>query len=832
MRGLEDLQREFDALLSLTSTEREARLRTLDEADGAFARQLRNLLELDARHEADELPVPATAWSTRPAIAETSVPGYRLLRQIGAGGMGRVYAAVRCDDPAQTVRALKTLRSDASSSLLVQRFQLECEALSSLSHPGIAGLIDAGRCVDGAPFLVMEFVDGEPIDAWCDRKRLGLRARIELIRQLVAAVQHAHQQLIIHRDIKAANVLVSDAGRLTLVDFGIAKSLPTTGYAHTATAERFLSPRSAAPEQLLGGVVGTACDIHGIGLLLYGLLCGRGPFDFDVADPLRIQQQVLRVPAPGMAARLQGASPQLATNRGLSSLAELRSALGGDLEQVVLRCLRKKPEERYPDVHSLDRDLQSLLQDRPISERENETWYRLRKFVSRHRISVGLAAMSMALLLVALAVVVQQRQRALHQQSRAESAMGILLDSFAAANPLNNSGGQTRVSEVLDAAMPLLEARRAQQPELFADLATSIAQVELSSGRPGKALALADRALSAARDAGEDESELVRLHVLRARAALESGHLEGLDAQLAAVATRSIKDAVEAQILLGRLAYLQADVPLAIERLERAFASAARLPVDDPLALDALTYLAQAYRQDENAAKALVLLEDGLAALRAALPAGHPRMLVLRMRKLEYARRVGGSASVLDEVASLVAEIEQAFGVRSAVTARARGNLAQIYLDLGRSTEAIAHFRGAWQVWTDAASAGHSNTLRSLFNLTYALVAADAPFTEVDGLFRTLMQDADGGTENNPRIVGYWRVSHLHYLVQHRACPATAEAVAAYFPDPASIELSADASALLDQVIDRFVDDCGCSADVTGCPAIVEHHRLSGRSRP
>ncbi len=818
MQGLDELQREFDALLDLPPAQREARLDALEQSDPEWGQQLRHLIALDAMHEDHDEPLPAIAWSASEPFGDVSVPGYRLLRQIGTGGMGRVYAAVRCDDPQQTQRALKMVRSEVANPLLIQRFELECEALASLSHPGIARLIDAGKCEDGSPFVVMEFVDGEPIDAWCDRRKLGMRARIGLIRQLVAAVQHAHQQLIIHRDIKAANVLVSDDGKVTLVDFGIAKSLLTAGYAHTATAERFLSPRSAAPEQLLGGVIGTACDIHGIGLLSYLLLCGREPYDFDGVDPLRIQQQVLRIPAPGMAARVHGSDSQLATNRGLSSLSELKSALRGDVEQVVLRCLRKQPEERYPGVHSLDRDLQSLLQDRPISERENETWYRLRKFVARHRLSVGLTAMTAVLLLVALVVVIQQREQALHQQLRAEGAVSILLDSFAAANPLNNSGGQTRVSEVLDAAKPLLEARRVQQPELFADLATSIAQVELSSGRPGEAFALSEQALAAARSAGESESDLVRPRLIRARAALESGHLEGLDEELSSLVTGSVQEAVETQVLLGRLAYLATDVPLAITRLERAFASSAALPVDDPLALDARTYLAQAYRQDENPEKAQKLLDDGLADLRGVLAADHPRMLVLRMRRLEYARRVVGSEAVLGDVETLVKDIEKAFGLQSAVTARARGNLAQVYLDLGRNAEAVRYFRGAWRVWADAASPGHSNTLRALFNLTYALMVDKAPFNDVDSLFRTLMQDAKNGTEKNPRIVGYWQVSHLHFLMEHEACSAATEAMQAYFPQAASINLSDGSRQLLDDIVGRYVGVCACN-DRTGAAA-------------
>ena len=269
------LQSAFDRIALLPVEHRPQALSELEASAPEVAGRGRALLQQDA--------------------AFGPIPGYRLLNLVGRGGMGRVYRAVQIEDKQQVVRALKLLAGEHSRPQLRQRFEAECRVLAELDHPGIARYIASGRSDEGLPFAVMEYIEGEPIDRWCDQRNLRLTERVSLVRQLLSAVQHAHQRLIVHRDIKPNNVLVDKNGRVILVDFGIAKRLSGEQTDElTATADRFLSVLSAAPEQLAGQAASTATDVYSVGLLLYQLLCGRDPFsDAQQPCPIRYQQRVL-----------------------------------------------------------------------------------------------------------------------------------------------------------------------------------------------------------------------------------------------------------------------------------------------------------------------------------------------------------------------------------------------------------------------------------------------------------------------------------------------------------------------------------------------------------
>lgn len=825
---LNTLGQEFDALLELDTPARAARLGALDAQDPDRAKALRRLLHYDQSFESLAPSEPGARWSGADSERPATIPGYRLLAQIGAGGMGRVYTAVAIDDTLQQVRAIKTVRRDLAGELLTQRFALECEALAALSHPGIAHFIEAGHGDDGSPYVVMEYVDGLPIDVYCKQGQLGLNARIELLRQLVNAVGYAHQRLIVHRDIKAANVLVSSEGKVVLVDFGVAKSLARLQQA-TMTAERFLTPRSAAPEQLAGGIVGTGCDIHGLGLLLYGLLCGHEPYPFDPLDPMAFQRLLLHVPAADMASRLTEADLPLAHERGMRSVTELQAALRGDIAQVVLRCLRKRPEERYASAGDLDRDLRSLLDGRPISERENESWYRLRKFVLRHRGMFALAGIAVLCLGVALGALLHEQRRTRHERDRAQSAVGLLQESFAAANPLGTQGGQTPISEVLDAALPLLEARREEQPALYADLAATLAQVELSAGRPAQALNLAQRIRDAIDPDTRPAAERRTLALLTARAKLEAGELGSLDDELAVLAASTPRELLELALLRGRLAYLQGDAGKAIERLEAALVSASTMQqAVDPLVLDVRLFLAHAYRLAGRVPEALALLDDTLALESRHFDSQHARRLLIRLRRFEYARHLPDAQPSLGDMQQLMEEIEGRFGPRSAVLARARGNLAQMHLDLKDNESAAVHLRLAWQGWLAATSAGHPNTLRALFNLAYTTSTLDARVDEADRLYRRLLDDARGGGELNSAVLSYWRISHLELLARHGRCERAATVLDEEFAASIAVTLNPSTRTLLEGALDGLLLRCDCAVD-PGVPACHYTRRLLER---
>ncbi|WP_395792883.1 protein kinase [Aquimonas sp.] len=820
--ALESLQRAFDALLELEPAAREAGLQAMAAREPQQAEQLRRLLEHDDVFEHENRPEPSSFLLPHVADVRCEIPGYRLIEQIGAGGMGRVYTAVRTDDPEQRVFALKTTRREMVGPQLTQRFALECEALASLSHPGIAGFIAAGHAVDGSPFVVMEYVAGQPIDEFCERRQLGLDARIGLCLQLVEAVAHAHQRLLVHRDIKPGNVLVDADGKLSLVDFGLAKSLALNGASPTATAERFLSPRSAAPEQLQGGIVGTGCDIHALGLLLYVLLSGREPFEYDPAEPLRFQHELLHLPAPTMARRIAATDLALAQARGLRSVAELKAALSGDIAWVVLRCLRKRPEQRYASVGELGRDLRCVLDGQPISERENEPWYRFRMLVRRQRPLFALAALASVLLLAAFAVVLQQRDQALHERDRAAAAITLLQESFAAANPLNLEGGQTPLSAVLDAALPLLELRRQAQPRLYAELAATLVDVELSAGRPGQALRLAQRGIEAA---GRANSSVEALPLLQARAALESGDLALAQSLLDSLQPAPLRDAVEVELLRGRLAYLLADPARAVAVLDAAFERARALPALDPLVLGLRVYGAQARRLSGDRDGALRLLEDTLALLRQSYPPDHPRLLLSRMRLLEYAPRTQDRAvlqSRLTELLALGEDIEQSFGPNSAPLARVRGNLAQLYLGLDDPASAALVLERSWKGWQAATSSRHPNTLRTLFNLAYIRGASGADTHEVKLLYQRLLDDAGLGDMRETSTFHYWQASYAEFLVQRRDCEAALPLLTGPLDPGPAPEYSPQLRALLSAVAVEAHAACGCEASAPPeyCPAL------------
>ncbi len=341
----------FDEALDLDPLAREALLERCHAEDPALAAELARLIERDQSLLGSE---PRTALG----LVETSLdardsdalaPGmhfgvYTLEQEIGRGGMGRVFRATRSGPDFLQEVAIKFVRRDLLHPALLRRFSTERAILAALDHPGISRLIDANTTPDGTPYVVMEFVRGQAIDGWADARTLGLSDRLALFRKVLAAVGHAHRNLVVHRDIKSSNVLVTDDGEIRLLDFGIAKPLGRLGDVNaTQTMDRFLTPSSAAPEQLAGGPITVACDIHALGMLLYELLAGRLPFAFGNMTPGEIETAIRQLPPPPMTSRVGDGDLVLATARGFSSVRELREALRGDLEHIVQRCLRKLP---------------------------------------------------------------------------------------------------------------------------------------------------------------------------------------------------------------------------------------------------------------------------------------------------------------------------------------------------------------------------------------------------------------------------------------------------------------------------------------------------------
>ncbi len=434
---------------------------------------------------------------------------YRVLSEVGWGGMGTVYLAERADDQYKKRVALKVMpRWTGGDHRRVQRFVEERQILATLDHPGIARLLDGGVTESGLPWFAMEYIDGRPIDKYCDATRLAVKERLKLFCDVCSAVQYAHRNLVVHRDLKPSNILVSADGRVALLDFGIARLLaqdpPSANVAKT-TVDRMMTPLYASPEQIRGEPASTVADVYALGVLLYVLLTGRAPYRlssfeaYDVAravleqDPLRPSAAVLR---PDNESATEGAIANDHVTARASAERNLAKRLRGDLDAIVLRAMSKEPGRRYQTVEQLGADIHRYLNGLPVLAQPDSRTYTAGKFVRRHRLAVA-AATTVALLVLGFATVMTvqrsriraQSQRISVERDRAEQVAQLLLKSFQSVTA-GDSGITAR--NVLDSATSRVENQLSGHPE-------QRARLMLAMARAYHRLGIYDRAASLAR---------------------------------------------------------------------------------------------------------------------------------------------------------------------------------------------------------------------------------------------------------------------------------------------------------------------------------------------
>jgi serine/threonine protein kinase/tetratricopeptide (TPR) repeat protein len=429
-----EIEEIFDEALDMPEEDRAAWLVSRCGDDVALRREVELLL---AAHEQRDSPldipaaVHAASMFTDPARGRRIGP-YRVLRELGRGGMGVVYLAERDDGQYRRRVAVKVLRASQDAGELHQRFLAERQILASLNHAHIAQLLDGGVSDGQLPYLVIEYVDGLPITEYCDRQRLDISARLRLFREVCSAVHHAHQNLVLHRDLKPGNVLVTGAGQVKLLDFGIAKLLnPTLAAVEqpvTRTAFRLMTPAYASPEQVRGDTLTTASDVYALGLLLYELLAGRPAHRITTNSPREVYEVVCERDAerPSDAIVSEdagGASPaELAAGRGTSP-ERLRRQLRGDLDAIVAMALRKEAGRRYGSAELLAADVGRFLDGLPVFAHRGSRGYRFEKFVRRHRGAAMVAASSAVLLVVAAGVAFRSAAVATRERDRSTAAL-------------------------------------------------------------------------------------------------------------------------------------------------------------------------------------------------------------------------------------------------------------------------------------------------------------------------------------------------------------------------------------------------------------------------
>ncbi len=448
---------------------------------------------------------------------------YRILSILGRGGMGEVYLCERADDQYRKQVAIKLVSGGLISRQVQNRLRTERQILATLDHPNIARLLDGGTIADGVPYLVMEYVEGEPIDVYCDRRELTIRERLQLFQIVCSAVQAAHRSLIVHRDLKPSNILVTADGTPKLLDFGIAKLLDMRQTAHTVAVTqadiRILSPDHASPEQIRGALITTASDVYVLGVLLYQLLAGRRPFRVEGLRLIDIERLICEqqpVP-PSQALRAadvgSGALERTAAQRR-TTVMRLRRQLAGDLDNIVMMAMRKEPERRYGSVEQLSADIGNHVRGMPVIARRDTWGYRTRKFVSRHTLGVSLAAAFVVLLAgFAIAMYVQadrirqqrdeanqQRARAVVEQNRAQQVSDFLVDLFRRSDPTEHRGEKITAEEILERGARRIDVELKQDPQSQSHMMEAIGRVYLSMGEADKALPLLDRSLALRRE--------------------------------------------------------------------------------------------------------------------------------------------------------------------------------------------------------------------------------------------------------------------------------------------------------------------------------------------
>jgi serine/threonine protein kinase len=375
------------------------------------------------------IPIEQNLWIGR------RVGAYQIVEQIGAGGMGEVYRAFRADDQYQKEVALKVIRGGQGSNSVITRFRNERQILASLEHPNIARLLDGGTTDDGVPYIAMELIEGQPIIEYCDHLKLSIAERLRIFQQVCEAVQFAHEHLIIHRDIKPGNILVTTEGTPKLLDFGIAKILETDPAASlteaTQTALRVLTPRYSSPEQISGEPMTTASDVYSLGVLLYELLTGHSPYLLTTGSPQEMAQAVCTTdpqkPSLAVVRIESGRNPaseplrleELSAVRS-SSPERLRKRLNGDLDNIILMALEKDPTRRYRSVEQLQEDLRRHLDNVPVLARNGTVWYRASKFVNRNKAGVIFSTAFVLALLIGMAITLHEAGVARRERVRAE----------------------------------------------------------------------------------------------------------------------------------------------------------------------------------------------------------------------------------------------------------------------------------------------------------------------------------------------------------------------------------------------------------------------------
>lgn len=671
----------FDAACELPVDQREAYLARECSEDEALREDVAALLAADERaaerlghavrsaaHDAaDAAEARALPWEGR------RIGPWRLVRELGHGGMGTVYLAERVDGAFTQQVALKLIRRGMDSEQILHRFEGERQILARLEHPSIARLVDGGLTSDGAPWFAMELVEGDPIDRYCTAHKLDVEARLRLFSEVCRAVTFAHSRLVVHRDLKPDNILVTQRGEVRLLDFGIAKVIGDgpEGGTLTRTGMRVMTPGYASPEQVRGEPIGTSSDVYSLGVILYEILTGERPHDLTgktLAEVERIVSETL---------------PARPSTR-VGNTSRVRRLLRGDLDVICLKALRKEPERRYGSVEALHEDITRHLNGRPVLARPDTVRYRMRKFVTRNSTGVAAAAAGLVLVIslttVYLASLAEERDLARSEAAKAAAVAGFLQGLFEVSDPSQSRGASVTARELLDQGASRIERELAGEPDVQATMMRVIGEVYAALGLADEAIPLLNGALERHRSLyGDRHAETASSALALGMRIQDLGDLERSEPLLReAVATRLAlygtphEGVSEAMRHLAYWEETRGNDAEAERLLRDALAQDRELfPAEHQRVASTVVRLGGLLRRTGRRDEAEPLLREGLALQRRIHGDTHPRVSS-SIRNLASLRRDQGD---LVEAESLYVET---LGIRRALYGEVHPDVANV----------------------------------------------------------------------------------------------------------------------------------------------------------
>jgi serine/threonine-protein kinase len=750
-----------------------------------------------ARFEVEENDLEASPPGPKRAPGDIVGP-YRLIEPLGVGGMGAVWLAERTDGFVDRPVALKLPHAERLATGLAERMARERKILAALAHPNIARLYDAGLTAEGQPYLAIEHVDGRRIDTYCNERSLGVAQRITLFLQVATAVAHAHAKLIVHRDLKPANILVTADGQVRLLDFGIAKILEE-GAAGESELTRFsgraLTLEYASPEQITNEPITIASDVYSLGVVLYELLTGARPYRLRRQTRGALEEAILQDdPQPPT---LVAASP------------EVRRALRGDLDTIILKALRKHPEDRYATVNAFVDDLERHRSGLPVSARPDGAWYRLRKFIGRNRLSVAAAATVLAAIITGSVLVAWQARVALAEKERAEEVKEFIASVFREADPYEGEGSALTARDLLRQATTRIDETFAGRPQLQVELLnivgfslSNLEDYEAADALTARTVALANRAL------GESHPLTLKSRVVRLSVARFRGKTDELRNELATLLQAEREGgAFDAH---DRVTLLEFDAHLALDEgrhadAERAAGRAAELAArtlgpKDPLTAEVIGVQALTYQYNKKPELALRAAEQSYQMM-LELHRGNAKHPLVTDAQFVYGRALadmGRSAEAIERLDAVIASFTALRGADSTAAGFATHFLSQAQFDVGDVREALRNAERSLAVLGQHTEPKSFTIGAARAHLGRMLLAARRGREAADELEAAseILRGAIGAEHDTTVAVRANRALALAFAGASREAMAALEAIRASRPDVTDSVLLSPAHAL------------------------------------